>query len=163
MVPYKEFIFLSPILHEVCSSDLISNEWISLLRKVTTENNSPDWRNTASLQFQLLSDLCNLANRTIEDAVQRFISQSFIASTILTEVDFNVQLNTILDQFFQSTIIYFGLLIKTVRILTQIDQPYFGQVARNKGRSEEENLIVTSKKNITNGVTTTQVFLDEYF
>jgi hypothetical protein len=122
-IPYEKFMSLSPTLHPVCSSDLVSEHWISILMPIILSKNSRDWRNQAGPQFQLLSDLCRLANKTIDDAIRRFIKQSFITSNVLTKFDFDTQLNTTLDQFFQSTIIYFSQLIDTVRLLMQVDQP----------------------------------------
>ncbi|CAF1440027.1 unnamed protein product [Adineta steineri] len=141
ILPYEKFILLSPIFHQICSSDLITDEWISLLRDVTTGYDSPDWRNIAHSHFHLLSDLCKLANTTIEDAIQRLLLQSFIVSNVLTENDFNIQLNATLNEFFRSTIIYFSLLLKTVKILTQIDQLYSVPMTHIKLYQEDENLV----------------------
>ncbi|CAF0878310.1 unnamed protein product [Adineta steineri] len=85
-----------------------------------------DWRTRAHSQFQLLSELCELADKTIDDHVHRFRSQSFIASTALTEFEFETQLNATLDQFYQSTTDDFGLLVETVRLINQVDQPFIG-------------------------------------
>jgi hypothetical protein len=143
----------------VCSSDLVTDQWISLLRKSTTVNNYPDWRNTASSQFHFLSDLCKLANTTIKEAVQRFLLQSFIASIVPTETDFNTQLNATFHQFFRSTAVYFGLLIKTVRIFTQVDQPYFGPTVSNGFNTEEDSLIGTFTTDEVNNLKGSQVFI----
>ncbi len=159
IIPYRTFLSLSPILHEVCSSDFVTDQWISLLEKSTTGYNFPDWRNTAPSQFHFLSDLCKLANTTIEEAVQRFFLQSFIASIVLTETDFNAQLNATLHQFFRSTIVYFGLLIKTVRIFTQVDQPYFGPILSNGLNAGEDSLIGTFTTDDVNNLRGSQVFI----
>ncbi|UJR12699.1 hypothetical protein I4U23_016873 [Adineta vaga] len=140
MIPYNKFVSLSPILHQVCSSDLITDKWISLLNDVRTEYNSPDWRNKAPLKFQLLSDLCNLAKKTIDDAIHRFLSQSFITLNALSQIDFDTQLNATLKQFIRSTTDYFDLLIQTSQILVQVDQPYFVTVGAKFARNREKNL-----------------------
>ena len=43
IIPYREFITLSPMLHQVCSSDLVTHKWISLLENIKTSYNTPDW------------------------------------------------------------------------------------------------------------------------
>ncbi|CAF1222349.1 unnamed protein product [Adineta steineri] len=146
-IPYERFLSLSPIFHKVCSSDFVTDQWISLLKKIATGYNAPDWRNTASLRFQFLADLCKLADTTINDAVHDFRSQPFIASSVMNENDFNKQLNATLDQFFRSTMIYFSILIKTVRILTQVDQSYFGSTASNQQYPQEDKLSATFEYN----------------
>jgi hypothetical protein len=159
IIPYEKFISFSPILHQVCSSDLVTDQWITLLEQVSTGYYSPDWRNTASSQFRFLSNLCKLANTTIEDAIQRFLLQSFITSTVLTETDFNRKLNIILEQYFQLSTIYFSLLIKTVRMLTHIDQPYFGPSQDIERFNQDENLIGRFTRNKTHKLLTSEVFI----
>ncbi|CAF1560395.1 unnamed protein product [Adineta steineri] len=87
-----------------------------------------DWRTLIGPQFSLLSDLCQLANNTIQDAVDRFLLQSFVASTVLTEDNLNTQLNATLNQLSQSTVVNFGFLVDIVQLLMQVDQPFMGSV-----------------------------------
>ena len=162
IIPYETFISVFPVLHQVCSSDLVTDKWISILEHIKTAYNSPDWRNRAFSQFHFLSNLCKLANTTINDAIRHFLSQLFIASNVLHENDFETQFNSTLDNFFQSTIAYFGLLIETTRILIQVDQPYFGPLGTNRISAEQENPIAIFSKNRTNNETTVQVFLPRH-
>ncbi|CAF3974147.1 unnamed protein product [Adineta steineri] len=150
-IPHRKFVSLSPVLHQVCKSDFVTEEWLSLLKSIRTRRSDVDWRNRAFSQFHLLSELCKLANKTIDDARHRFLSQPFIVSNVLPEIDFEKQLNLTLEQFFQSTIDYFGLLIKTVQILIQIDQPYSGPIGAYTVRDEDENPVGIYTKNETNG------------
>ncbi|CAF3662865.1 unnamed protein product [Adineta steineri] len=140
-IPHHKFVSLLPVLHQVCTSDFVTEKWLSLLKDIKTRHNSVDWRNRAFSQFHLLSDLCELANKTINDAIRRFLLQSFIVSNVLSEADFANQLNVTLEQFFQSTTHYFDLFIKTVQILMQVDQPYPGQNGVNSMVAENENPI----------------------
>ncbi len=158
-IPYKTFMSLSPILHQVCSSDFVTYRWISILKYSRNKNNFIDWRSVASSQFQLLSDLCRLANNTINDAVRGFIMQLFVASSVPREIDFNTQLNATLDQFFQSTITYFGLLVDAVRLLMQVDQPYRGPSETYNDVIENVNLLGKIVSDETNYQQTLQVSL----
>ena len=62
-IPYQKFISLSPTLHQVCSSDFVSECWLSILMSIKHQTRPNDWGKEASSQFQLLSDLCQLANK----------------------------------------------------------------------------------------------------
>ncbi|UJR17510.1 hypothetical protein I4U23_004405 [Adineta vaga] len=132
IVPYHTSIELSATLHQICSSDFISETWISILKFAIVQEVSTDWRNYASSQFQLLSDLCHLANKTIVDAISRLMMQSFISSYAITENDLNKQLNITLEEFFCSTVVSFSELVESVRLLIQIDQP-FSQIGDASG------------------------------
>jgi hypothetical protein len=127
-IPYERFVSLSPSFHEICSSDFVDKRWILALKESLNRCVFLDWRNRAFSQFELLSDLCQLANKTIDDAVRRFLKQSLVASSVLTEDVFKKQINGNLQQLFQSTMIYFSLLIDTARLVTQVDQPYMGSI-----------------------------------
>ncbi|CAF3927171.1 unnamed protein product, partial [Rotaria sp. Silwood1] len=83
-----------------------------------------DWDGFKDTHFRFLSTLCQLANKTVTDAIQRFGIQSFITLNVTTETSFNIQLHIIVNQFAQSLITNFDLLIQTVQLLTQTDQPY---------------------------------------
>ena len=83
-----------------------------------------DWRNRVYQQFSLLSKLCQLANETITRNKKEFLSQSFIVSSMISENDFNTQLNETLNQFFQSTIVQFYQFIQVVDLSIQVDQPF---------------------------------------
>ncbi|UJR38718.1 hypothetical protein I4U23_031383 [Adineta vaga] len=124
-IPHEELLTLSPTLHQICSSDFITDQWLIILQQAI-DYNAEDWRNRAYSQFQLLSNLCKLAKNTIDNAVQRFLFQSLFVSSILSQSEFNTQINTTLDQFFQSTIRSFGSLINITSLLTQVDQFYMG-------------------------------------
>ncbi|CAF4306795.1 unnamed protein product, partial [Adineta steineri] len=141
IIPHGTFITLSPVVHQVCSSDFVTDRWLLIMQNSKIKANSADWRNKAFSTFSLLSNLCQLANKTINDAIHHFLLQPFIASNALNESDFDVQLSAILDQFFQSTILYFGLLVETEQILTQVDQPYFGVDGDGEELHEDENPI----------------------
>ncbi|CAF0805435.1 unnamed protein product [Adineta steineri] len=151
IISHGTFITLSPVVHQICSSDFVTDEWLSIMQNDKRRLDSLDWRNKAFSKFSLLSNLCRLANKTISDAIHRFLLQPFIASNALSESDFDLQLNAILDRFFQSTILYFGLLLETERILTQVDQPYIGSdISPFQPSDPDENVIGDFTKNVTN-------------
>jgi hypothetical protein len=121
-MPYSTFITLYPILHQVCSSDFVSESWISMMRVILTGSGS--WTGLDARHFQLLSSLCQLSTKTIDDAVRRFTMNSFVTLNVLTDSNFYAELNTTLSQLNQTLIINFGLLVNTLHQCIQIDQPF---------------------------------------
>ncbi|CAF4068867.1 unnamed protein product [Adineta steineri] len=123
-MPYKTFVSLSPIFHQVCSSDLMNESWISVL------SNSPNedvlrgaWIGKAAQYFGLLSSICQLANLTASDNILGFFARTFVTSYVLIETDFNIQVNTAVKQLTESTVISFNLFNIMTRLLIQADQP----------------------------------------
>ena len=100
IIPYEKFLSLAPVMHQVCYSDVVDDRWILLWGKRKGLFKLQDWRSQASSQLRSLSNLCQLANQTIRDAVNRFLLQSFAVSNVLTKADFDVQSNKTLNQFF---------------------------------------------------------------
>ncbi|CAF1040155.1 unnamed protein product [Adineta ricciae] len=149
-IPYEDFISLSPTLHQICSSEFIDPQWISLWEEFSSLWIPVDWRHRAHGYLRLLSNLCQLANRTRENAVSRFLLQSLVVSNVLTEFDFNLQMNATLHQFYHTTITYFDLLIEIASLFMHIDQPYMGSVVLF-WNIHDENLHVTVASNETTG------------
>ncbi|CAF3959134.1 unnamed protein product, partial [Adineta steineri] len=81
-VPFEKFVTWSPRLHQLCSSDFITENWISLLSltqlTVLYGARITEWDGFKGTHFRFLSTLCQLANKTVTDAIQRFGIQSFI-------------------------------------------------------------------------------------
>ena len=90
-MPFGTFLSFSPVFHQICSSGFITNDWISHMMNNFLGSFSYDWRAKAYQQFQILSDLCQLANAVTNAAKNRFLSQFFVASSIMNEIDFNQQ------------------------------------------------------------------------
>ena len=132
-ITYKIFTSLSIRFHEVCSSDFVSDRWILILQSSVTIDNAADWRQKAYSEFHLLSTLCQLAKKTIDDSIDQFLSKSFIVSSMISEIDFNEQLNEIFFQFTNSIRIHFNTLIDTVELTTEINQPLMGIVTSSVG------------------------------
>ncbi|CAF0945400.1 unnamed protein product [Adineta steineri] len=128
-ISYDIFITLSLTLHQICSSGFISESWISTM---TLLNDQPVYNTKldagldgfGSRYFKLLSSICQLANRTIDDAVRQFLTKSFVTQYVISESEFNAKFNTTFKQFKQSLITEFNLLTDMVHLFTRVDQPY---------------------------------------
>lgn len=159
-IPYQNFVVLSPSFHEICSCYFIDERMIEPLRKRYVYTPT-DWRSRAFGYFQLLSDICKLANATIYDAVNRFTSQPFIASSLISENDFNVQLNAKINQFLRSTSTYFDNLVNLVRLVMQADQLYVESLTDQLDYSARAKLQVNSILNENNIITRQVCFQGE--
>ncbi|CAF0893736.1 unnamed protein product [Rotaria sordida] len=125
IIPYETFISLSPILHQVYSSDFVTDRWLSIVKNVA-DWTSEDWRNRAYSQFSSLSNFCQLVNNI-------------------------KQMNEELDHFLKSTINAFGSLIDIGHLITQVDQPYMGSRTNLWNALPDLNLVGNIRtNNITN-------------
>ena len=127
-IPFKKFISFTPTFHSVCSSNFISDAWISLLIVSNTKDVTGGLSQMIQ-HFRILSALCLLAENTVSDALERFSVQSLITSNVLDKISFSTQLNTTIEQFIQSLVINFGLLTDATLLLTQVDQPFTKQLS----------------------------------
>ncbi|UJR24329.1 hypothetical protein I4U23_027296 [Adineta vaga] len=113
-----------------------------------------DWYNYAPSYFQLLTDLCRMANKTVEDAISRLRLKQFAVSNVPTETTFTLQINDILDQFILSTMKSFQVFINTTRLFIQVDQPYMKWALSTNSDLVDTNLIVGySRENEINNKT----------
>ena len=121
-VPYSTFTSVSITLHQVCSSNFTSDSWLSMTKLLVLEDQI--WLGMSIGHFQLLSNLCRTIRRTIDDALSRLNIRSFVTLNVPTEHSFNTEMNATLDQFIQTLVINFNLLVNGSRLWTQIDQPF---------------------------------------
>ncbi|CAF4172766.1 unnamed protein product, partial [Adineta steineri] len=121
---HETFVSFYHRLHQVCSSDFVNDSWISMLALLGSDKDVFDWEHSAASRFRLISNLCQLAQKTINDTVQRLSTRSFITPNSLTEYNLKSQLETILAKFDQSIIMQFNILINTMHLLIEVDQPF---------------------------------------
>ncbi|CAF4022394.1 unnamed protein product [Adineta steineri] len=148
-IVHQKIVSLSPHFHQICSSGFVDDDWIAMIRKSSSDNIYKDWRFRASPVFRLLSEFCQLANKTINDAVKQYLSQLFIASFVMNEDDFDKQLASSLNQFYQSTVHNFDLMANVLQLLMHIDQLYMA-ANRRAAHNLDTNLIGNVVQNKTN-------------
>jgi hypothetical protein len=106
-VEYDQFTQIEPFYHELCQSDFISNDWInhlSTLYEQSWNNSIPsDFRRIALFQFQTIRSLCHLANETIENDLESFKKKVFIQSQLVSSEQFQMQINSFIAEFVNST------------------------------------------------------------
>jgi hypothetical protein len=87
-IPYGKFIFSNPSFHQVCSSDFISDRWITSLfnGNEATYFFSSDLRSTGFAQFQALASFCKLSKERANRMFSFFESTRFISSKLVDNV-----------------------------------------------------------------------------
>ncbi|UJR19493.1 hypothetical protein I4U23_022622 [Adineta vaga] len=157
-ISYRTFISFSPTFHQICSSGFVHNDWITVVMKNSRNGGVDyDWRNKAYIQFRILSNICQLANKTINSAIDKFLSQFFISSSVINEMDFNAQLSTYFNQFYQSTIYNFDLTKDIIQLILQVNQFHVGAPAISDGDSLDLGLVIDILANETNNDQNAQV------
>ena len=70
---FDQFLNLSPIFHQVCSSPFVSTHWISsLFLPNATSHNILDFRTYGFAQYRALKLFCRIAQQTVEDNHRTF-------------------------------------------------------------------------------------------
>lgn len=120
---YRRITSFSSIFHQVCSNGFVHDPWINQMRDSTQKASmSYDWRLKAYKQFQILSDFCHLANETINAAIDSFLSQFFVASSVMNKIEFQKQLDADANQVYQSMVYHFNLMKDVIQLMQQTNQ-----------------------------------------
>lgn len=118
-ISYESFITLKPEFHQLCSSVLISRIWIDYLDLAKDIYLSDDFSYTGSSIFITLASFCQLANKTIMNALETFKSTRFITNQVIDEQIFHEQINTIIRAFQTSTELAFYQSFDLIQFTTQ--------------------------------------------
>ncbi|CAF1639207.1 unnamed protein product [Adineta ricciae] len=115
-VAYGSFVKLNPIFHEICFSDFISQSWIELLVDNTTATRYVgDFRSSASLQFQVLKELCDRSKNVFINNIQSFYERKFISSSLSREKLLIIYIESIISTFKDNTATAFQQPILLIR------------------------------------------------
>jgi hypothetical protein len=116
---YQEFVQLSTSYNQICSSEFVSDKWINFLfdNNLTTSRYAADFRATASHQFQVLQQLCQLSITAVENAVETLYSSQLISGYLLSKDLFEAQLEADILAFQRITTSTFWSELALVRSL----------------------------------------------
>lgn len=116
---YSQFLQLSPSFNQICSSDLMSDQWIAFLydNNQTTSRYAADFRATASHQFQTLREFCKLSIAAIENGLDDLYDSHLISGQLLSASLFQAQLEVDIWAFQTITKANFGKELTLVRAL----------------------------------------------
>ncbi|CAF1364248.1 unnamed protein product [Adineta ricciae] len=118
-IAYKRFIDIKLEYNEICSSDFVTQKWIDYLFEERLGFYHPlDFRRSAPFKFQLLRTLCQQSQRTIENNLEEFYSNYLISNEIISQDEFNAQVNYSVESFQKATMSSFQKLIKLIQEVT---------------------------------------------
>lgn len=126
---YRSLIKVNYSFHGICSSSMISTEWLNYIRQFdpidlpawTHISFLRDYRTYGLIYFQFLSTFCLMAKQNVLDAQETFGSKLFINNYILTPEVYEQQLQSIIDTFLVTTKDNFNRILKSVIIANLID------------------------------------------
>ena len=124
-IDYNEFIRVTPLFHQICSSEFISSTWLDILGKASARQRYRyylDFRIAAIGQFQLLTSFCELANRTITDALNLFDTNQFISVSILPSMILVSRAQSIVNTFTNITVSSFRRQLQLMQAAIQGNQ-----------------------------------------
>ena len=107
-IPNSNFtVHLEAILHPICSSGFITDEWLTYVNiygvGMARWLQRNDFRKWGILFFTFLQSNCQLANLSIASAIDQFQLSSFISAEALPAAQFRVQTNGGLERLQKST------------------------------------------------------------
>lgn len=115
-ISYEQFIEINVLYDEICSSDFISQKWIDyLFYENTSYYFQLDFRQSASAEFQILRTLCEQTRKTMNDSLTEFYSLQMITKQLTPTSLFDVQVDSFVQLFQQTTLQAFQNLLKLVR------------------------------------------------
>ncbi|CAF1054316.1 unnamed protein product [Adineta steineri] len=98
--PYNEFVDLSVLFHPVCTSEFVSDQWISsLFHPNKTYDNVLDFRTFIFAQFQSLALLCQTAMQSVEDGLRTFNSTHLVTGQVFSRPEFNEIIDVVTHNF----------------------------------------------------------------
>lgn len=102
---YGKFIQFNPEYHQICSSELIEENWISSLSDLNLMNYHPlDYRLLSSSQFQMLALFCQISQEFLTDALEQFQLTSLITIETLFPNHFEIEISDEIEQLQMSII-----------------------------------------------------------
>lgn len=122
-IPYRKFISIKPHFHQLCSSILFINGsyWLTRVCLPTASLYYPhdDFRLFVLPEFQYLFSLCELANKTVTDALIQFMSTTFTSIRVETRQTIETHANESIFRFRLTTPRTFVRMLDYVRQISQ--------------------------------------------
>ncbi|CAF1186813.1 unnamed protein product [Adineta steineri] len=102
---YKSFLTFTTRFHEICSSNFITNRWVTYLywRKNNYGEHSPyDFYNSAVGQFKILSLFCDLLKETVSESIFQLETTDSINNQLLSLNILNNRIEMFINEFQQT-------------------------------------------------------------
>ncbi|CAF1045166.1 unnamed protein product [Didymodactylos carnosus] len=121
-VDYQKCVSFQPKYHQICQSDFITMQWINNIGynlSLLVITNEDDFRQTASVAFQLLSKLCELTQEAVSYQLGIFNSTKFISVNVISKASFESQAENSINIFKQTTMNTFKRSLLLIQSTTQ--------------------------------------------
>ena len=110
-VPYGNFLNVTFILHQVCSSSFVSSAWLDYLESFdpiflpswAPKGLTKDFRIAGNSYFQLLATFCRLTKESIEDAQHFLLKTRFVNDHLPDPILFDQQTQAIITSYITNT------------------------------------------------------------
>jgi hypothetical protein len=120
-VKYKSFLNIKSRFHEICSSDFVSDQWITyqyenvtpLYRSIPT-----DFYSSSSGQFQLLASFCELSKQIVNNSLVQLGASDFINIQLLPLNQFEDRIRTTVNEFQLTIPNLFVNTLSLIRVMT---------------------------------------------
>ncbi|CAF1400286.1 unnamed protein product [Adineta steineri] len=141
---YANFITIQPYYHQVCSSDLVSSQWIQYNAKTTTGLAYAilDYRLNSQPQFQLLAMFCQQAQQIVDNGIEIFLQTQFVSSQINFQDLFESKINLSISDW-QSLML--NRYLRPINITRRITQ---GNLLMNAGLNHKFSTTNSTYRNI---------------
>lgn len=100
-IDFKTFVEVNYTLHQLCSSDFVTNHWIHHLSRAILGKTvkAIDFRLTGPFSFQALRSFCNLSNDTITDDLNRFYAIRYVSMHVIPTIAFQFEIGAFIKQY----------------------------------------------------------------
>ena len=105
-------------LHQVCSSDFVSDSWVKYLQLVRDQydgGRTDDFRVTSEFTFEALQFLCKQVKETITNRVRSFYTEQHVTVALASPIELESQLRSLITAFRTITTNDFGLSSRVIR------------------------------------------------
>ena len=118
-INYEKILRVTYNLHQVCTSDFVTENWTDYLSLQSESVSNFDCRATSVFTFQSLRILCQSVNTTITDSLNSFYSSQYITASVTPSEIFQSQTESLVQQFISSTTNTYRLSLQMIRDTTQ--------------------------------------------
>ncbi|CAF1505675.1 unnamed protein product [Adineta steineri] len=141
---YANFITIQPYYHQVCSSDLVSSQWIQYNAKTTTGLAYAilDYRLNSQPQFQLLAMFCQQAQQIVDNGIKIFLQTQFVSSQIDSQDLFESKINLSISDW---QLLMLNRYLRPINIIRTITQ---GNLLMNSGLNNKFSTTNSTYRNI---------------
>ncbi|CAF1333734.1 unnamed protein product [Adineta ricciae] len=117
--PLNQLLRIHINFHQICSSTFVSDQWREALTlgaaNIRYMLNKSDYRFYISAHLQFLSGLCKQSITQANNSINKFLSNSFITSSLLSKFDFEIQISNLFKQTISNAPISFVRLLNLIR------------------------------------------------